>query len=155
MGVVPALENSPSLLITESPAEVQVGEPFAITVNTRNLVREFFPPAGDGGYYRVSSFLNGDGLISGHMHVGCLLLSDPTVAPSPDELLNPQFFVAIEDGAGGAEPTDVSIPVPEGLPDPGQYRCTAWAGSASHAVPMLGFARMEIPADTIRIEVAG
>jgi hypothetical protein len=155
MGVVPAIQNAPSLIIADAPTQVAVNEPFSILVSTRNLIRDFFPPAGDGGYYRVSAFLNEDGLVRGHFHTACVLITDPAVPPTPDELLNPPFFQATEDGGGQAEPDTVEVQIADGLPTPGQYRCSSWAGSASHSPPMMNFARMQIASDTVRIEVAG
>lgn len=155
MGMVPQVQDSPSLIISDAPTQVEVNQPFSIFVSTRNLERSFFPGAAAGGYYLNSAFLNEEGLIRGHFHTSCNLISDPTVPLTPDQLLNPQFFQATEDGGGGEEADTVEVQVADGLPTPGLYRCNSWVGSASHAIPMLGFARMTPAYDVVRIEVTG
>lgn len=152
MGEVSAVENNPTLLITDAPNWVQVNEPFSITVSTRNLVRDRFLGAAAGGYYLESSFLNEDGIQRGHFHVACTLLSDGNVAPDPLALLEPGFFGAVEDGGGGAGASEVSVDIP-GLDTPGLYRCMAWAGDGSHRVPMMSFARQHIAVDVVRVMV--
>src|SRR5690606_5015301 len=152
MGEVSAVENNPTLLITDFPGWVQVDEPFSITVSTRNLVRDRFLGAADGGYYLESSFLNEDGIQRGHFHLGCTLLADGNVAPDPLTLLEPGFFGAVEDGGGGAGVSEVTVDIP-GLSEPGLYRCMAWAGDPSHRMPMMSFARQHIAVDVVRIMV--
>lgn len=152
MGEVSAVENNPTLLITDFPGWVQVDEPFSITVSTRNLVRDRFLGAADGGYYLESSFLNEDGIQRGHFHLGCTLLADGNVAPDPLTLLEPGFFGAVEDGGGGAGVSEVTVDIP-GLSEPGLYRCMAWAGDPSHRMPMMSFARQQIAVDVVRIMV--
>ena len=56
-GEVGAQEKNPTLLITEAPRSVEVGKPFTLRVSTRNLVRDRFLAAGQGGYYVESSVL--------------------------------------------------------------------------------------------------
>jgi PT repeat len=154
-GVVAQVQNSPALTIADAPETVGVNQPFSIFVSTRNLVRDFFPPAGQGGYYLNSAFLNEEGLQRGHFHTACNLQPDRSVPLTPDELLNPQFFVATEDAGGGREPDTVEVVVTAGLPTPGTYRCSSWAGDASHRIPMLNFARQTPAFDVVRIEVTG
>jgi len=150
MGEVSEAALNPSLLITAAPTTVAPNEPFTIQVSTRNLVRDRFLPAARGGYYRESSFLTEEGITRGHFHLGCRLLADPNVAEVPNA--EPAFFVAIEDFGGGVEPDFVDVEVP-GLPEPGLYRCMAWAGDPSHRVPMMQFARHFVAVDVVRIIV--
>jgi hypothetical protein len=151
-GEIPALENNPSLLITEFPDWVEVGQPFSITVSVRNLLRDRFLGAGVGGYYLEASFLTEEGIQRGHFHAGCVNLQEGQVAPSPEVLLEPAHFAAVEDGGGGAGLDTVSVEIP-GLTDPGLYRCTIWAGDPSHRLPLMSFARLQPPVDAVRITV--
>lgn len=149
-GEVGSAERNPTLLITSSPLRVRVNQPFTIRVSTRNLVRDRFLPAAQGGYYKESSFLDENGLTRGHFHTACRMLQSTRVAPAPDPA--PEFFVATEDGRGGARPDEVAIQVP-GLPRPGIAQCAVWAGDGSHRVPMMQRAN-QIPAfDVVRIVV--
>lgn len=75
MGEVAAEDKLPSLLITEAPETVEVDESFELEVSTRNLVRDRFLGAAEGGYYLESSFLDDDGLQRGHFHTACRILS--------------------------------------------------------------------------------
>lgn len=150
MGEVSEASLNPSLLITAAPTTVARDEPFIIQVSTRNLVRDRFLPAGQGGYYRESSYLTDEGITRGHFHIGCRLLPDPNVAEVPDA--DPAFFVAIEDFGGGLEPDFVDVEIP-GLAEPGLYRCMAWAGDPTHRVPMMQFARHFVAVDVVRIIV--
>jgi hypothetical protein len=150
MGEVPAADKGASLLITDHPDEVNVNEPFSFTVSTRNLQRDRFLGAAAGGYYLESSFLNEDGVVRGHFHNACQLLESTDVAPDPEPA--PQFFVATEDGGGGVEPDSVTINVP-GLPTPGVYRCSSWAGDGTHRVPMEQRANQTPAFDTFRLVV--
>ena len=43
--------KNPTLLITEFPESVRANTPFTLKVSTRNLVRDRFLAAGQGGYY--------------------------------------------------------------------------------------------------------
>jgi hypothetical protein len=151
-GEVSAAENNPTVLITEFPDWVEVNEPFTITVSTRNLVRDRFLGAGAGGFLLESSYLTEEGIQRGHFHTGCLNLVDGNVAPQASTTLEPQFFAAVEDGGGGAGADFVTIEIP-GLPTPGMYRCQVWAGDPSHRLPMMSFARQQVPADAVRITV--
>lgn len=150
MGEVNDAANNPSLLITEAPERVGVNQPFTIRVSTRNLIRDRFLPAGQGGYYVEMSILSAQGLVRGHFHTACRILDNTEVAPEPAPA--PAFFVATEDSQGGAEPDVIEIRVP-GLPQAGTFQCSAWAGDASHRIPMMQRAN-QIPAlDSVRVEV--
>ena len=78
MGEVAAEDKLPSLLITDAPEAVGVGQAFKLKVSTRNLVRDRFLGAAAGGYYLESSFLNGEGLQRGHFHTACRILPSTT-----------------------------------------------------------------------------
>ncbi|WP_082772291.1 Pecanex-like protein 1 [Actinoplanes sp. TFC3] len=150
-GEVSSAANNPSLLITEAPAQVGVNEAFTIKVSTRNLIRDRFLAAGQGGYYVESSVLQ-NGIVRGHFHTACRVLGSTNEAPDPSPV--PAFFVATEDKQGGAAPDTVTIQVP-GLPNEGTFQCASWAGDGSHRIPMMQRAN-ETPAfDAVRIEVGG
>jgi hypothetical protein len=150
-GEVGAAEDNPQLLITESPDEVAVGQPFTLEVSTRNLVRDRFLAAAQGGYYAEPSTLTGDGLVRGHVHTACRVLDGSDLAPRPERQA---VFVATEDGAGGATPDTVTVQIP-GLPAAGEAQCATWAGDGSHRMPMMAFAN-QVPAfDAVRITVRG
>lgn len=149
-GEVGAAANNPSLLITEFPERVNTNQPFTLRVSTRNLVRDRFLAAGQGGYYVESSLLNDQGLVRGHFHTACRMLGSLRQPPEPQEV--PAFFVATEDSRGGAEPDDVTIQVP-GLPGSGTAQCAVWAGDGSHRVPMMERANQTPAFDVVRIEV--
>ncbi len=149
-GEVGTADKNPSLLITSAPRSVRVNQFFDISVSTRNLVRDRFLKAADGGYYKESSFLTADGLVRGHFHTACRMLAATNAAPDPAPA--PAFFVATEDGKGSADPDTVTIRV-LGLPQAGIAQCAAWAGDGSHRVPMMQRAN-QIPAfDAVRIRV--
>ncbi|MGH3612660.1 MAG: hypothetical protein ACRDRK_08700 [Pseudonocardia sp.] len=143
-------QDSPSLLITSAPTEVKSGEEFPITVSTRNLVRDRFLKAADGGYYAESSFLNPEGLQRGHFHTACRMLTSTDVAPDAEPV--PAFFVATEDDGGGTAPDSVTVTV-TGLTEPGTAQCAAWAGDGSHRVPMMVRANQTPAFDVVRIAV--
>lgn len=149
-GEVADADRSPSLLITQAPTKVRPGESFRLTVSTRNLVRDRFLPAAQGGYYAEASLLDGQGLQRGHFHTACRILPDPGEAPdsSPD----PLFFQATEDGGGGARPDSVTIDVP-GVEQTGELQCSSWAGDGSHRTPMMQRANQTPAFDSVRIEV--
>jgi hypothetical protein len=151
-GEVGEAAKNPSLLITEYPKTVRAGEPFTLKVSTRNLVRDRFLAAGQGGYYVESSLLTADGLVRGHFHTACRMLSstDEAVDPAPV----PAFFVATEDKKGGAEPDTVTIRVP-GLPEAGIAQCASWAGDGSHRIPMMQRANQTPALDAVRVKVEG
>jgi hypothetical protein len=149
-GEVAAEENSPSLLITEAPQTVAVGEDFTIAVSTRNLVRDRFLGAAAGGYYLESSFLNGEGLQRGHFHTACRVLE--STAEAPDAEPAPEFFVATQDNGGGAAPDTVEITVP-GIDTAGTVQCASWAGDGSHRTPMMQRANQTPAFDAVRITV--
>ena len=148
-GEVGVAANNPSLLITRAPRSVAVNTPFSITVSTRNLIRDRFLAAGKGGYYVESSVLR-DGIVRGHFHTACRMLSGTDAAPAPDPA--PAFFVATEDSRGGREPDSVTINVP-GLPSPGLAQCASWAGDGSHRIPMMERANQTPAFDAVRIRV--
>lgn len=142
--------HNPSLLITSAPRTVRASTAFTIRVSTRNLVRDRFLPAKAGGYYLESSFLDQNGLTRGHFHTACRMLATRRSAPDPAPV--PAFFLATEDGGGGAEPDTVTVTVANGLPR-GLAQCAVWAGDGSHRVPMMQRAN-QIPAfDVVRIVV--
>ncbi|MGW4500193.1 hypothetical protein ACWENR_16465 [Micromonospora sp. NPDC004336] len=149
-GEVGAAADNPSLLITDFPGEVNANQPFTLRVATRNLVRDRFLAAGQGGYYVESSLLNEQGLVRGHFHTACRMLDSLRQPPQPQEV--PAFFVATEDSRGGAEPDEVTIQIP-GLPESGVAQCAVWAGDGSHRVPMMERANQTPAFDVVRIEV--
>jgi len=150
-GEVSAAANNPSLLITEAPEQVGVNQAFTLKVSTRNLIRDRFLAAGQGGYYVESSILQG-GLNRGHFHTACRMLANTNEAP--DSAPVPEFFVATEDGQGGAAPDVVTIQV-AGLPQNGTAQCSSWAGDGSHRIPMMERANQTPAFDSVRIEVGG
>ena len=148
-GEVGPAANNPTLLISQAPSRVRVNRPFTLQVSTRNLVRDRFLPAKDGGYYKESAYLTPEGLVRGHFHVACRMLSG---RQAPDPAPAPAFFAATEDGRGGATPDTVTVQIP-GLPSTGIAQCAAWAGDGSHRPPMMERAN-QIPAfDAVRVVV--
>jgi hypothetical protein len=150
MGEVAAEDKLPSLLITDAPDTVEVDESFELEVSTRNLVRDRFLGAAEGGYYLESSFLNDDGLQRGHFHTACRILSSSDEAP--DSGRDPEFFLATQDNEGGADPDTVTIEVP-GVDTAGELQCTSWAGDGSHRTPMMTKANQTPAIDSVRITV--
>jgi hypothetical protein len=148
-GEVGAAANNPSLLIVSAPRSVEAGRPFTLRVSTRNLIRDRFLAAGQGGYYVESSVLQG-GIVRGHFHTACRSLGSTRVAPDPAPV--PAFFVATEDRQGGRAPDTVSIQVP-GIPNPGTAQCASWAGDGSHRIPMMERANQTPAFDAVRIRV--
>ena len=151
MGEVAAEDELPSLLITAAPETVEVDESFRLQVSTRNLVRDRFLGAADGGYYLESSSLDDDGLQRGHFHTACRILSSTNEAPDSGRR-DPAFFLATQDNEGGAEPDTVTIEVP-GIDTPGELQCTSWAGDGSHRTPMMTKANQTPAIDSVRITV--
>ena len=150
-GEVGETANNPTLIISSAPRRVRVGQPFQIKVSTRNLVRDRFLAAAQGGYYKESSFLNSESLQRGHFHTACRMLTSNSLAPDPSP--GSVFFKATEDGGGSAAPDVVTVQVPTGLPSQGLAECAAWAGDGSHRIPMMESVQA-IPAfDTVRIWV--
>jgi hypothetical protein len=148
-GEVGAAANNPTLLITNAPRQVNRNQPFTIQVSTRNLIRDRFLAAGQGGYYVESSVLQG-GLVRGHFHSACRILDNRNAAPAPDPV--PAFFVATEDSRGGNQPDTVAIQVP-GLAQAGEFQCSSWAGDGSHRIPMMERANQTPAFDSVRIRV--
>jgi hypothetical protein len=150
-GEVAAEEKNPTLLITEAPQTVKAGEDFALTVSTRNLLRDRFLGAAAGGYYLESSFLTDDGIQRGHFHTACRMLESTSEAPDPAP--KPEFFLATQDNKGGAGPDTVTVTVDGGMPGKGTAQCAVWAGDGSHRTPMMQRAD-QIPAfDSVRITI--
>jgi len=151
MGEVAAQAKNPSILITDAPRAVRVGQNIEITVSSRNLVRDRFLAAGQGGYYLESGILSDAGLTRGHLHAACRPVGQGATALAPDRQAS---FVAIEDGRGGAAPDTVSVVIPP-INQGGNAQCAVWAGDGSHRMPMMQFAN-QIPAfDTFRLRIAG
>lgn len=150
-GEVSDAADNASLAITRAPQRVRPNQQFEIRVSTRNLVRDRFLAAGAGGYYKESAFLTEDGLVRGHFHTACRMLTgNRNNAPDPAPV--PAFFVATEDSKGGSQPDEVVITIP-GLPQRGLAQCASWAGDNSHRIPMMERAN-QIPAfDVVRITV--
>lgn len=150
-GEVGETAKNPTLLISSAPRRVRAGKPFQIKVSTRNLVRNRFLAAAQGGYYKESSLLNEESLQRGHFHTACRMLESTTLAPDP--VAGSVFFKATEDGGGSDKPDVVTVEVPAGLPSRGLAECAAWAGDGSHRIPMMESVQA-IPAfDTVRIWV--
>jgi hypothetical protein len=149
-GEVSALAKNPTLLITRAPQRVRVGQAFSIQVSTRNLVRDRFLAAAQGGYYKESAFLTRDGLTRGHFHTGCRMLQSTRSAPDP--AVAPAFFVATEDGGGSERPDTITINI-TGMPTAGIAQCASWAGDGSHRIPMMEKANATPAFDTVRITV--
>jgi hypothetical protein len=150
-GEVGETAKNPTLIISSAPRRVRVGQAFQIKVSTRNLVRDRFLAAAQGGYYKESSLLNAESLQRGHFHTACRMLNSNTLAPDPTP--GSVFFKATEDKKGGSRPDVVTVDVPAGLPSKGLAECAAWAGDGSHRIPMMESVQA-IPAfDTVRIWV--
>jgi hypothetical protein len=148
-GEVSSAANNSSLLIVQAPQRVNVGQAFTLQVSTRNLIRDRFLAAGQGGYYVESSVLQ-NGIVRGHFHTACRMLASTNEAPDPSPV--PAFFLATEDRRGGRAPDTVTINVP-GLPAAGTAQCASWAGDGSHRIPMMERAN-ETPAfDAVKIQV--
>ena len=148
-GEVGSEGNNPTLLIVSAPRQVAPNTPFTLRVSTRNLIRDRFLAAGQGGYYVESSVLQ-DGVVRGHFHTACRMLASTNQAPDPAPV--PAFFVATEDRQGGRTPDTVSIQVP-GLPQAGTAQCASWAGDGSHRIPMMQRANQTPAFDAVRIQV--
>ncbi|SDT78214.1 Pecanex-like protein 1 [Actinoplanes derwentensis] len=148
-GEVGAAANNSTLLITNAPRQVNRNTPFTIQVSTRNLIRDRFLAAGQGGYYVESSVLQ-NGLVRGHFHTACRILQSQNSAPAPEPV--PAFFVATEDNKGGAQADTVAIQVP-GLPEAGNFQCSSWAGDGSHRIPMMERANQTPAFDSVRVRV--
>jgi hypothetical protein len=150
-GEVAAAAKDPTLLITDSPRFVRANTKFALKVSTRNLVRDRFLGAAQGGYYLESSVLTQGGIQRGHFHTACRMLDSLRTAPTPDPV--PAFFVATQDGGGGDTPDTVTVNVDKGLPTRGIAQCAVWAGDGSHRIPMMERANQTPAFDAVRILV--
>jgi hypothetical protein len=154
MGEVAAEDQLPSLLITNAPRKVGVGQPFQLVISTRNLKRDRFLGAAAGGYYLESSFLDEGGLQRGHFHTACRIL--PSTSEAPESSGTPAFFLATQDNGGGAAPDSVTIDVPAtATATEGVLQCTSWAGDGSHRTPMMSRANQTPAMDSVRIFVDG
>ena len=134
MGEIAPEEQLPSLLITDAPRRVGIGEPFKLEVSTRNLVRDRFLGAAAGGYYLESSFLNGAKLQRGHFHTACRMPGVDQVGPRLGAA--PEFFLATQDNGGGKrrgqrDDHGAGTATKTG----GIMQCTSWAGDGSHRTP--------------------
>jgi hypothetical protein len=153
-GEIAAQANNPQLLIVKAPRVVKVGQPIVLKVSTRNLKRDRFLAAGQGGYYLETSLLNGDGITRGHFHSECRNLASQKEAPQPDRA-GDGLFVATEDGGGSKVPDTITVTLPGGLQKTGVAQCAVWAGDGSHRIPMMQFAN-QVPAfDVVRVLVVG
>jgi hypothetical protein len=150
-GEVGEADKNPSLLIVDFPRDpVKVGETFEIKVATKNLIRDRFLGAADGGYYLESSFLDDEtGLQRGHFHTACRMVDGEP--PSPGE--TPKFFLATQDNGGGEDPDVVTIVVEGGIDEAGEVQCSSWAGDGSHRIPMMQRANQTPAFDSVRITV--
>ena len=142
--------QNPSLIIVDAPRRIRANQPLTIEVSTRNLIRDRFLPAAQGGYYLESATLNDAGLTRGHFHTACRPINRRAGAPEP---VRNAVFQATEDGGGGSAPDTVEVTFENGLPAQGTWQCAAWAGDGSHRTPMMAFPN-QIPAiDTVQIAV--
>jgi len=149
-GEVAAQGNNPQLLVLDSPRRVRAGEDITLRVSSRNLIRDRFLAAGQGGYYLETGTLSG-GITRGHFHAACRPLGRADVAPQPDRNAS---FRAVEDGGGGPGADTVTVTLP-GLAEQGQAQCVVWAGDGSHRTPLMQFAN-QVPAfDSVRVDVRG
>ena len=159
IGEVPTEANGASLLIVEAPKKVRQGDDIVLKVSTRNVLRDRFLAAGQGGYYLETSLLTEDGIVRGHFHAGCRLVDAGANAPTPQRS---PVFKAIEDGQGGKVPDTVTVTFAgkdaagNAIFQKGQeLQCAAWAGDGSHRTPVMQFAN-QIPAfDSVRVQVRG
>src|SRR5919198_1083956 len=133
--------HAPAALITNIPDNLQAGQAFQITVSTRNVVRDRFAAAENGGYYHFMSELDGNGITHGHLHLYVQNIGDGAVAPDGDA--GPlDFFKAVEDGGGGAGASSITVDVP-GL-NAGSYRACVTLGDSSHRPPMMSAAKIAV-----------
>ena len=123
--------------------------PFKLKVSTRNLVRDRFLGAAAGRLLPgelVPQRRRACSAGTSTPPAGCS--RRPARRPTPAA---PEFFVATEDGGGGARPDSVTINVP-GMPqDAGILQCTSWAGDGSHRTPMMTKANETPAIDSVRI----
>jgi len=144
-------DRSPSALITSVPENAAAGEAFQISASVRNVVRDRFPPAAKGGYYLFMSQLNEAGLTHGHAHIYVQNIGEGGTAPDSDAAPL-DFFKAVEDGGGGADPDNITVDVP-GL-QAGSYRACVTLGDQSHRLPLTKAAKIAAGMDCVRFTVA-
>lgn len=160
-GEVADQAHNPSLLITSAPDQVRSGQDFTIKFSSKNLIRDRFLAAGAGGYYAEGAVLDAKtGLTHGHAHIACRVLASDNTAP--DQAAVPAFFLAIEDGKGGAKADTVTVKVPGKnaagnvtFPRGADIQCSVWAGDGSHRVPMMQRANQTPAFDSVRIAIRG
>jgi len=141
---------TPAVLLARFPRIVRAGQPFQVTLSTRNLVRDRFLKAAEGGYYREMSVLDPGGVVRGHLHLYVQALTDGASVPDADATPL-EFFRAVEDGGGGAGLSRVSVSV-AGL-TAGPKRLCVTMGDGSHRVPLMRAAKLAAGIDCVRIRV--
>jgi hypothetical protein len=144
-------DRSPSALITSVPENAAAGEAFQISASVRNVVRDRFAPAAKGGYYLFMSQLNEAGLTHGHAHIYVQNIGEGGSAPDSDAAPL-DFFKAVEDGGGGADPDTITVDVP-GL-QAGSYRACVTLGDQSHRLPLTKAAKIAAGMDCVRFTIA-
>jgi hypothetical protein len=159
IGEVPAEANGASLLISEAPKKVRQGDDIILKVSTRNILRDRFLAAGQGGYYAETSLLTEDGIVRGHFHAGCRVLDDGVNAPTPQRS---PVFKAVEDGGGSKVPDTVTVTFAgkdaagNAIFKKGQdLQCAAWTGDGSHRIATMQFANQIPGFDSVRVQVKG
>jgi hypothetical protein len=141
---------TPAVLISQFPRLARAGQPFQVTLTTRNLVRDRFLKAAEGGYYREMSVLDGGGVVRGHLHVYVQALGDGATVPDADATPL-EFFRAVEDGGGGAGVSRVAVAV--GGLTAGPKRLCVTMGDGSHRVPLMRAAKLAAGIDCVRMFV--
>ncbi|HEV8653530.1 MAG TPA: hypothetical protein VG276_30065 [Actinomycetes bacterium] len=141
---------TPAVLLARFPRQPRAGQPFQVTISTRNLVRDRFLKAAEGGYYREMSVLDPAGIVRGHLHLYVQALRDGASVPDADTTPL-EFFRAVEDGGGGAGLSRVSVSV--NALTAGPKRLCVTMGDGSHRVPLMRAAKLAAGIDCVRILV--
>jgi hypothetical protein len=141
---------TPAVLISHFPRLARAGRPFQVTLSTRNLVRDRFLKAAEGGYYKEMSVLDQGGIVRGHLHVYVQGLTDGATVPDADATPL-EFFRAVEDGGGGAGVSRVAVAV--GGLAAGPKRLCVTLGDGSHRVPLMRAAKLAAGIDCVRMFV--
>jgi hypothetical protein len=141
---------TPAVLISQFPRQARAGQQFQVTLTTRNLVRDRFLKAAEGGYYKEMSVLDGGGVVRGHLHVYVQALTDGATVPDADATPL-EFFQAVEDGGGGAGVSRVAVAV--GGLTAGPKRLCVTMGDGSHRVPLMRAAKLAAGIDCVRMFV--